>query len=91
MDEELRELERRARTEPDGREALLRARERAGLPTLAVIACVHSNLEALTAVLADIDRRGIPDIVCLGDVTGYGPDPVACTDLVMERSRCSYG
>jgi hypothetical protein len=56
-----------------------------------VIACVHSNLEALTAVLADIDRRGIPDIVCLGDVTGYGPDPVACTDLVMERSRCSYG
>ncbi len=53
----------------------------------AFISDIHSNLEALQVVLADIDRQGIQEIYCLGDVVGYGPDPVACTDLVMERCR----
>ena len=51
----------------------------------AIISCIHGNLEALTAVLADIDRHGVGRIVCLGDLIGYGPDPVACIDLVRER------
>jgi len=55
--------------------------------TVAFISDIHANLEGLTAVLADIDRRGIGEIYCLGDVVGYGPDPVACTDLVMERCK----
>jgi predicted phosphodiesterase len=38
----------------------------------AVISDIHSNLEALTAVLADIEKRGIRTIYCLGDVIGYG-------------------
>jgi predicted phosphodiesterase len=48
---------------------------------LALIADVHGNLEALEAVIADIDERS-PDarIVCAGDVVGYGPDPEACID-----------
>lgn len=52
---------------------------------LAVISDVHANLEALQAVLADIDRRGIRQIICLGDVVGYGPSPCECIDLVMQR------
>jgi len=52
---------------------------------LAVISDIHSNLEALTAVLEEIDRRGIRRIVCLGDVVGYGPNPAECLDLVRER------
>lgn len=52
----------------------------------AIISDIHSNLEALTEVLADIDRRGIETILCLGDVVGYGPDPETCSDLV--RARC---
>ncbi len=88
VDDDLRDLERRAKLgEPGAREAFRAARERAGLPGLAVLSCIHGNLEALEAVLADIDRLGIPDIVCLGDLTGYGPDPVECTDLVRERCR----
>ena len=51
----------------------------------AIISDIHSNLEALTAVLADIDRRGIPTIYCLGDLVGYGPDPEACVDIVRQR------
>ncbi len=53
---------------------------------IALISDIHSNLEALTAVLEDIDSRGAAErIYCLGDIVGYGPDPEACIDLVMER------
>ncbi|MBL0927454.1 MAG: metallophosphoesterase family protein [Phycisphaerales bacterium] len=56
---------------------------------LAVISDIHGNLEALTAVLADIDRRGLTRIICLGDIIGYGPDPLACVDLVAQRCEWS--
>jgi diadenosine tetraphosphatase ApaH/serine/threonine PP2A family protein phosphatase len=55
----------------------------------AIISDIHGNLEALTAVLAEIDRRGIKEIVCLGDVIGYGPNPIECLDLVRQRCRVS--
>jgi len=52
---------------------------------IAVISDIHSNLEALEAVLADIERRGVKRIVCLGDIVGYGPNPRECLDLVMQK------
>jgi diadenosine tetraphosphatase ApaH/serine/threonine PP2A family protein phosphatase len=55
----------------------------------AILSDIHANLEALTAVLADIDRHGVERIVCLGDRVGYGPDPVACIDII--RERCEAG
>ena len=51
----------------------------------ALISDIHSNLEALEAVLADADRRGISEIYCLGDIVGYGASPGECLDLVMDR------
>lgn len=54
---------------------------------IAVISDIHSNVAALKAVLADIDRRGTERVVCLGDVLGYGPEPRECLDLVMSRSH----
>ena len=57
------------------------------MSSAAFISDIHGNLEGLTAVLADIDRHGYEEIYCLGDVVGYGPDPVACTDLVRRRSK----
>ncbi len=48
----------------------------------AIISDIHSNLSALRAVLDDIDHLGIKDVVCLGDVVGYGPQPRECLDLV---------
>ncbi|MHC4675560.1 MAG: metallophosphoesterase family protein, partial [Planctomycetota bacterium] len=51
----------------------------------AIISDIHSNLEALNSVLADIDARGIQRVVCLGDVVGYGPNPKECVDIVMDR------
>ena len=52
----------------------------------AIISDIHGNLEALEAVLADIDSRGVDEVYCLGDVIGYGPNPRECIDHVMNRS-----
>jgi diadenosine tetraphosphatase ApaH/serine/threonine PP2A family protein phosphatase len=52
---------------------------------IAVISDIHSNLEALTSVLREVDARR-DEVLCLGDIVGYGADPSACIDLV--RSRC---
>ena len=58
----------------------------------AVISDIHSNLEALTTVLADIEKRGIETIYCLGDVIGYGPNPKECLDLVIKKTKwCVLG
>lgn len=54
---------------------------------LAIISDIHSNLEALTRTFEIIDSEAVDDIVCLGDVVGYGANPVECLDLV--RARCS--
>ncbi|WP_210272586.1 metallophosphoesterase family protein [Chthonobacter rhizosphaerae] len=48
----------------------------------AFITDIHANREALEAVLDDIDTEGVDRIVCLGDIVGYGPDPVAAVDIV---------
>ncbi len=50
----------------------------------AAISDIHGNLEALDAVLADIRRQGVDEIVCLGDIVGFGPNPCECVDRVME-------
>lgn len=55
----------------------------------AIISDIHGNLDALEVALADIDRRGIKTIICLGDIVGYGPDPCACVDLVIQRCAWS--
>jgi len=52
---------------------------------LAILSDVHANIEALRAVLDEIDARGVDQIVCLGDLVGYFADPDACVDLVRER------
>jgi predicted phosphodiesterase len=58
----------------------------------AVLSDIHSNLEALTTVLADIEKRGIKTIYCLGDVIGYGANPRECLDLIIERTKwCVLG
>jgi len=54
---------------------------------IAVISDIHSNLEALIAVIKDIKSQGIEDIYCLGDVIGYGPRPVECFDLVYKLAK----
>ncbi len=42
---------------------------------IALISDIHSNLTALEAVLADIERAGVDQIVFLGDAATLGPHP----------------
>ncbi len=50
----------------------------------AIISDIHGNLHALEEVLAEIDRMGIGEVICLGDIVGYGPFPDRCLDLVVK-------
>lgn len=51
---------------------------------IAVLADIHSNLEALRACLVHAEREGAGMQVFLGDLVGYGADPVACLDLLTD-------
>jgi diadenosine tetraphosphatase ApaH/serine/threonine PP2A family protein phosphatase len=52
---------------------------------VAVLSDVHSNRQALEAVLTAVEEAGVEQIWCLGDMVGYGAEPDACTTLVRER------
>jgi predicted phosphodiesterase len=57
----------------------------------ALISDIHSNLEALDAVLEDIRQQGINEVYCLGDIVGYGPNPLECLEKVMDLDVCIRG
>lgn len=52
---------------------------------VAVIADMHGHLAALRAVLADIDRVGVDEVVVAGDIVNFGPDPAEVVDLLRAR------
>ena len=51
---------------------------------IAIISDIHANIEALEAVMADISQQKIDEIVCLGDIVGYGANPNECIKLVKK-------
>jgi predicted phosphodiesterase len=57
----------------------------------AILSDIHGNLSALEAVMADVSNQSVDRIVCLGDVIGYGPEPCACLNQVMEFDFCVLG
>lgn len=58
----------------------------------AIIADIHSNLEALQAVLDRINALGVDEIVCLGDIVGYNANPNECVDIMREKKiTCVLG
>lgn len=50
----------------------------------ALVSDIHSNLESLAAVFAEIGAD--EHILCLGDIVGYGPNPNECVALVRDRA-----
>ena len=53
---------------------------------IGVIGDIHGNLEALTAVIGALDAEHVDDIVCVGDVVGYGANPAECIRMVRGRA-----
>jgi len=48
----------------------------------AVVSDIHANLQAWDAVLLDIREQDVDCIICLGDIVGYGPNPVEVLESV---------
>jgi predicted phosphodiesterase len=53
---------------------------------IAVYSDTHSNLEALTAVFADMESQNVRHRICLGDVVGYGGSPHESLELTRKHS-----
>ncbi len=51
---------------------------------IAFFADIHGNLPALEAALEDARERGVTHMICLGDIVGYGPQPIECLERVRK-------
>ena len=56
---------------------------------IAILSDIHGNLEALKSVYADIERDDVDHRVCLGDMVGYGPEPEAVVNFIIEKGFAS--
>ena len=56
------------------------------MPKFAIISDIHANWEALQNAMKYIEEQGITmdRILCMGDVIGYGPNPVECVDVAID-------
>lgn len=54
---------------------------------IGIISDIHGNLEALTSALDVMVASQVDEIVCLGDIVGYGANPHECIELV--RKQCT--
>jgi predicted phosphodiesterase len=53
---------------------------------IGILADIHSNLEALKAVLYALKKENVDRTICLGDVVGYGPDPNDCIEKLTKSA-----
>jgi len=61
------------------------------VPSLCSPTCTAS-LPGLKAILADVESRACPNVICLGDLVGYGPVSNEVPPLVAERAvRSRHG
>lgn len=56
---------------------------------IAIISDIHGNLPALDAVMEDMERAGVHEIICLGDIIGYGSQPQECVARLAGRCMVS--
>ena len=56
---------------------------------IAIISDIHGNLEALEAVLTHAKDGKADMVYCLGDIVGYGPNPIECIEKVRENCEFS--
>ncbi len=50
----------------------------------AIFGDIHANLEALNTALAEIEKLGVDEYLCMGDIVGYGANPNECVEIVRE-------
>ena len=53
---------------------------------LAIISDIHSNLEALESVLAQIRQESVDAVLNLGDLVGYNASPNECLEILLGQN-----
>ncbi|MEK6691724.1 MAG: metallophosphoesterase family protein [Nitrospirota bacterium] len=53
----------------------------------AIVSDIHSNLEAFNIVLFELEGESPDQVLCLGDIVGYGPDPNECITKIRETAN----
>lgn len=56
---------------------------------IALLADIHANLEAFQAVLDDIKKQAIDEILCAGDLINYSANPNETLELVKQNEIVS--
>lgn len=51
---------------------------------IAILSDIHSNWQALQAVLREVQTSRIDRVICLGDVVGYGANPARCVQMLRQ-------
>ncbi len=47
-----------------------------------ILGDIHGNLEALNAVMESMQSEGVTHFACVGDIVGYGANPIECVKTV---------
>ncbi len=55
------------------------------MPRVAIFADVHGNIPAFQAILNDIDRQHIDEVLAGGDLVGRGPAGRAAVEMVRAK------
>jgi predicted phosphodiesterase len=50
-----------------------------------IVADIHANLEAFTVALETMEKEGVDQIICLGDIIGYNANPRECLAIIIDR------
>lgn len=53
---------------------------------IAIFTDVHGNLEGLKAILEDVKKQNVDDIICLGDTVGIGPNSKECINMLIDNN-----
>lgn len=56
------------------------------MPKTAIISDIHANFDALYAVIKDCREQQCTEVVCLGDIVGYGAYPAECLEYIKNRN-----
>src|SRR5688572_8346775 len=58
---------------------------------IGILSDIHANREALDAVLGALEQFPVQRLVLLGDLVGYGPDPVYVLEKAHELRDAGAG
>ena len=53
---------------------------------VAVFSDIHGNYQALDAILNDVKKKSVDEIIFLGDSVSLGPSPYECIDRLMKKN-----